>query len=273
MIFENYTSDLAASFGIQFAEINQEINTIEEMNLQKEALKVEMEKQGFFSKLMTQTKIAGLNLSINSHIKKKEEALRRGAKICLDNDVVTKEIGGAPYEEAVSLKKSMEASTNRVKLLEEDLVHSEKKLDGIEKEDKLQDAIEKTNQELDNKANQIGHSFAKQYVTRDAEILVAFPADFDDELKVILELRGELKSVHIKSEIVQLSSQIDVALSTIEKMNKEVKENKTKIEELKERNKKLSETIKEAETAKIQLEEKKEALEAESKIDVESEKN
>ena len=49
-LYGNYTSDLTSTFGIRYAEINQEIKNIEDINSQKEILKQEMEKQGFFSK-------------------------------------------------------------------------------------------------------------------------------------------------------------------------------------------------------------------------------
>ena len=266
-LYGNYSSDLASSFGVQYAEISQEIKDIEDINIQKEILKQEMEKQGFFSKLMTQTKVAGLNMSLASHTKKKEDALRKGAKICLENGVITQENGGESYVECANVKTAIENSNNRINFLSEELTKSKEKLGSMEKENKLKQQIEEFATKLNDVANQLGHTFDKQYVTRDAEILVDFPQGFEDDLKKVLELKKQLKIVHRNCEIVQLSGQIESALKTIETISGEITENKNKIEELKERNKNLSKRLTEAEEAKTNLLEKRKVLEEEAKKD------
>lgn len=269
-IFENYNSDLASVFGVQYNEINQIISNIEDLQVQKETLKAEMEKQGFFSKLMTQTKIAGINMSISSQTKKKEDMLKKGAKICLDNEVVTQENGGEYFSECSNLKVAIESSNNRIKFLTEEISNAKSRISELEKESKLNQVIQETSNRLDGIANQIGHAFGKQYVTRDAEILLDFPKNFEEELKEVLRLKKELKIVNRNCEIVQLLGQIKSVEENIKSLNDDVEANKKKIDELKEKNKNLAKKISEAETAKTQLQEKKAALEEEAKADGES---
>lgn len=269
-IFENYNSDLASVFGVQYNEINQTKSNIEDLQAQKETLKVEMEKQGFFSKLMTQTKIAGINMSISSQSKKKEDMLKKGAKICLDNGVVTQENGGEYFSECSNLKVSIENSNNRIKFLTEEIATTKSRINDFEKESKLNQLIQENLNILDGIANQIGHAFGKQYVTRDAEILLDFPKNFEDDLKEVLRLKKELKIVNRNCEIVQLLGQIKSVEENIKSLNDDIEANKKKIDELKEKNKNLAKKITETETVKNQLEEKKAALEEEAKADGES---
>lgn len=268
-LYENYNSDLASVFGVQHEEISQEINTLEDLNNQKENLKLEMEKQGFFSKLMTQTKIAGLNIAISSHTKKKEDTLKKGAKLCLDNEVVTQENGGEVFYNSVNLKNAIDTSNKRIILLTEDLAKSKEKLGKMEKDSKLKHEIEDLMLDLDNIANKIGHAFGKLYVTRDAEILMEFPKDYEEDLTSVLELKKELKFVHRDIEIVELSKEIEATEKSIKNMNEEITSNKEKIEELKEKNKKITKLLGDAEKSKDNLVTKKTALEAEVEKDKE----
>lgn len=271
-LYGNYTSDLTSTFGIHYAEINQEIKNIEDINIQKEILKQEMEKQGFFSKLMTQTKVAGLNMSLSSHTKKKEEALKKGAKVCLENGVITPETGGESYIECANIKTAIETSTKRISLLTDEISKSKEKLNSMEKENKLKQQIEELSGKLNSVANQLGHVFDKQYVTRDAEVLVEFPKGFEEELNKVLDLKKQLKIVNRKCEIVQLSGQIEAAEKNVETINEEISENKAKIAELSERNENLSKRLAEAEDAKKTLVEKRTVLEEEAKAETDSSK-
>jgi len=267
-LYNNYDSNLASTFGIHYAEANQEIKEIEDLNAQKEILKQEMENQGFFSKLMTQTKVAGINMSLASHSKKKEEALRKGAKICLDNEVITKENGGEIYGDCVNLKNIVEGGNNRIKLLTEEISGSKEKLLEIENEKKLDQQITDLIKKLKDIASQIGHTYAKQYVTRDAEILVDFPEENKAALEKVLKIKSDLKIVHRNCEILQLSGKIEAAEKDIEHISAEIKENKTKIEEIKEKNKNLAKNLTEVEETMASLKEKRAALEEEAKQDI-----
>ena len=269
-LYEHYDSSLASNFGVQYAEISEEIKTIEDINIQKEILKQEMEKQGFFTKLMTQTKIAGLNMSVSSHTKKKEDALKKGAKICFENGVITAENGGDIYLECSNYKTLIENSTSRIAFLSDDLAKSKEKLSSMDKEKKIQQRIDDFTTDLNDTANQLGHIFDKQYVTRDAEILAEFPEGFESDLKEVLELKKQLKIVHRNCEIVQLSGQIEAAEKSMESISDEMAENEAKIKELTERNENLSSRLSEAETAKLALIEKRAALEEEAKKDAEA---
>lgn len=271
-LYDNYTSDLTSTFGVHYGEINQEIKNIEDINIQKEILKQEMEKQGFFSKLMTQTKVAGLNMSLSSHTKKKEDALRKGAKVCLENGVITQETGGNSYIECANIKTSIETSSNRINLLTDEITKSKEKLNSMEKENKLKHQIEELSGKLNTVANQLGHAFDKQYVTRDAEILVDFPQGFEEDLNKVLDLKKQLKIVNRNCEIVQLSGQIEAAEKTVETINGEISENKAKIAELTERNENLSKRLAEAEEAKATLVEKRKTLEDEAKNEADTSK-
>lgn len=271
-LYDNYTSDLTSTFGVHYGEINQEIKNIEDINIQKEILKQEMEKQGFFSKLMTQTKVAGLNMSLSSHTKKKEDALRKGAKVCLENGVITQETGGNSYIECANIKTSIETSSNRINLLTDEITKSKEKLNSMEKENKLKQQIEELSGKLNTVANQLGHAFDKQYVTRDAEILVDFPQGFEEDLNKVLDLKKQLKIVNRNCEIVQLSGQIEAAEKTVETINGEISENKAKIAELTERNENLSKRLAEAEEAKATLVEKRKTLEDEAKNEADTSK-
>ena len=271
-LYDNYTSDLTSTFGVHYGEINQEIKNIEDINIQKEILKQEMEKQGFFSKLMTQTKVAGLNMSLSSHTKKKEDALRKGAKVCLENGVITQETGGNSYIECANIKTSIETSSNRINLLTDEITKSKEKLNSMEKENKLKQQIEELSGKLNTVANQLGHAFDKQYVTRDAEILVDFPQGFEEDLNKVLDLKKQLKIVNRNCEIVQLSGQIEAAEKTVETINGEISENKAKIAELTERNENLSKRLAEAEEAKATLVEKRKILEDEAKNEADTSK-
>ena len=264
-LYEHYDSSLASNFGVQYAEISEEIKTIEDINIQKEILKQEMEKQGFFTKLMTQTKIAGLNMSVSSHTKKKEDALKKGAKICFENGVITAENGGDIYLECSNYKTLIENSTSRIAFLSDDLAKSKEKLSSMDKEKKIQQRIDDLTTDLNDTANQLGHIFDKQYVTRDAEILAEFPEGFESDLKEVLELKKQLKIVHRNCEIVQLSGQIEAAEKSMESISDEMAENEAKIKELTERNENLSSRLSEAETAKLALIEKRATLEEEAK--------
>ena len=63
----------------------------------------------------------------------------------------------------------------------------------MEKENKLKQQIEELSGKLNSVANQLGHVFDKQYVTRDAEVLVEFPKGFEEELsEKLLPYRGSL---------------------------------------------------------------------------------
>ena len=231
-----------------------------------------MEKQGFFSKLMTQTKVAGLNMSLSSHTKKKEEALKKGAKVCLENGVITPETGGESYIECANIKTAIETSTKRISLLSDEISKSKEKLNSMEKENKLKQQIEELSGKLNSVANQLGHVFDKQYVTRDAEVLVEFPKGFEEELNKVLDLKKQLKIVNRKCEIVQLSGQIEAAEKNVETINEEISENKAKIAELSERNENLSKRLAEAEDAKKTLVEKRTVLEEEAKAETDSSK-
>ena len=271
-LYDNYTSDLTSTFGVHYGEINQEIKNIEDINIQKEILKQEMEKQGFFSKLMTQTKVAGLNMSLSSHTKKKEDALRKGAKVCLENGVITQETGGNSYIECANIKTSIETSSNRINLLTDEITKSKEKLNSMEKENKLKQQIEELSGKLNTVANQLGHAFDKQYVTRDAEILVDFPQGFEEDLNKVLDLKKQLKIVNRNCEIVQLSGQIEAAEKTVETIDGEISENKAKIAELTERNENLSKRLAEAEEARAILVEKRKTLEDEAKNEADTSK-
>ena len=122
--------------------------------------------------------------------------------------------------------------------------------------------------ELKEIASQIGHTYAKQYVTRDAEILVDFPEENKAALEKVLKIKSDLKIVHRNCEILQLSGKIEAAEKDIEHISAEIKENKTKIEEIKEKNKNLAKNLTEVEETMASLKEKRAALEEEAKQDI-----
>ena len=142
----------------------------------------------------------------------------------------------------------------------------------MEKENKLKQQIEELSGKLNSVANQLGHVFDKQYVTRDAEVLVEFPKGFEEELNKVLDLKKQLKIVNRNCEIVQLSGQIEAAEKNVETINEEISENKAKIAELSERNENLSKRLAEAEDAKKTLVEKRTVLEEEAKAETDSSK-
>lgn len=272
-LYNNYNSDLASSFGVQYAEISQENKVMEEISLQREALKDELEKQGFFSKLMTQTKIAGLNMSISSHSKKKEESLRKGAKICLENGAVTQENGGNAYIDCANLKTSIESSNNRITLLNEELAKNKQKLISLEKESKINQQIKVLESNLDEVANKIGHAYVEKYISFDGKKMLNFPPEFEGKLNTILEIKKQQAEVSKQYDILKLSEQIDSVQKVIDNICDEIKGNKEKIDNLKEKNKTLQKQVTDTEKEKEDLIAKKSYLEAEVRKDSDSVEN
>lgn len=266
-LYSNYNKDFASVWGLHYDEINQLNQNIEDLTQQKETLKEEMEKQGFFTKLMTQTKVAGLNVSISSQNRKREDMLKRVAKLCFDNEVVTQENGGEVFVECSNLKVSIDDSNERIKFLQEEIVNARNKVGEMEKSHRLKQGIQDFSDSLDEVANKIGHSYGKFYVTRDAEILMDFPELFKVELNSVLEYKKQLKIVNREFDIVSLSGQIEAAEKTIKSKNDELDSNKKKIEDLQKINIEILKQIEEVEKAKIELIEKRSTLEAEAEND------
>ena len=276
-LYENYSQKYASCFGSFYQEIHTLKQDVDSLSSRKNNSYSETEESsGFFAKLMNRVKSMPASMGLSAARKKLDELYEKAGESAFEK--LSFSDGMKDFSEtdeiAVFISACKEVSVEktsvekRIASYTEDYTQAEQNLREKEKKSQLLQDIKQKQFELDNLALNAGHPFAKQYVTRDAEILAEFPPAFTGVLGKILFLRKELSSLARRTDLVRISEQLEAAEATVAEIKKEISSNEQDIQRLQSRNAELSRRIEDAAAACNALMQHRALLELEEGISV-----
>ena len=276
-LYENYSQKYASCFGSFYQEIHTLKQEVESLSSRKNnSFSEPDETSGFFAKLMNRVKAMPASMGLSAAKKKLDDLYVKAGEVAYEK--LSASGGMKDFSETdeitVLISACKEASVEkaavekRLAAYSEDYTQTEQSLREKEKKSQLMQDIKQKQFELDNLALSAGHPFAKQYVTRDAEILAEFPPAFTGVLGKILFLRKELSSLARRTDLVRISEQLEAAEATVTEIKKEISNNEQDIQRLQSRNAELSRRIEDAAAACNALMQHRALLELEEGISV-----
>ncbi len=262
-LYDNYTQVLAVAFGPSYAEAATLKNTISQLKNQQDTVEETMEHQNFLSRMVSQVKKQTLNTNIAMTSRKLDSLLESSAKSAFETDSISAETGGQPYEECVAIKNERASFLNNLSQLEAQKASLSEELKARDKKSSVNAKIADTAQSMTKVETAAGHDFVKNYITRDAEILTDFPADYADLFAQVLELKKELTQTNLRIDICNFEQDLKNIRKNIDSMNKETETNKENIARLNARNTALAAEILNAQAKYDEVLQKKADTEAE----------
>lgn len=261
-------SQSVPSFSSSYEEATRYAEKIASLKTQAEQMTESLELQNVFSRVVTKVKINSLSVSINAQQKKLDAALVTGAKAVVEAQDLDESLKCPAYETCVAFKNDWNRERIQLEALQDELQNVEVTLTDFGKKSLVQDKADAKNAEIETFAFQAGHAFDKKYITRDGDVLVTFPAKYEEGLNHVLSIRAELASVNRRLDILKYSEQIDTADHLRESMQKEVLANEERVQKLQSQNADLSRRIEENSVAADELRSHRAAVEKEEGVSI-----
>lgn len=256
------------SFKSSYEEATRYADKIASLKTQIEQMTESLELQNVFNRIVTKVKINSLSVSINSQQKKLDATLIAGAKAVVDAQDLDESLKCPAYETCVAFKNDWNRERIQLEALQDELQNVDVALADFGRKSLVQDKAEAKNAEIETFAFQTGHAFDKKYITRDGEVLVSFPAKYEEGLNRVLEIRTGLASVNRRLDILKYSEEIDSADNARESMKKEVAANEDRVQQLLAQNDDLTRRIEENAAAADELRAHRKAVETEEGVSI-----
>lgn len=278
VLYAHYGSQYSDIFGVFYSDAAVQEHRIKDAEKAVEDLKVEMEKQGFFTRLVSQVKYISANNTVSSYRLRRDSILEKGGKAVfesgklselLSKDLVNPVIERA-YQSCLSLQSDI--ATEEKKVVE--LTDQESSLqiqlsslgatgNGEKRIADLEDEKEKLQKEQDSIAQVQGHDFSVLYVTKEGDTITDFPVEYKELLVEIQRKRQELVSISRRIKMLELEAEISSLVTKINQYENTIAGNEKKIEQYTNQNKDLHIKIEES------LNEKHALLATKTKLELE----
>jgi hypothetical protein len=279
VLYAHYSSQYSDIFGVFYSDAAVQEHRLQDAQKAVEDLKAEMEKQGFFTRLVSQVKYISANNTVSSYNLRRDSILEKGGKAVFESGKLSELIAKGlvntvierAYQSCLSLQSDISTEEKKVAELTDQESSLQIQLsslgatgNGDRRIADLEEEKEKLQKEQDSIAQIQGHDFSILYVTIDGDIITDAPEEYRALITEIQRKREELVSISRRIKMLELDAEVSSLVTKISQYENTIAGNEKKIQQYTNQNidlqVKIEETLNEkhalmAEKTKLELEE------------------